>query len=227
MTEPDAEQGLVLHDGQRLPSTPNLLKLLKQGLASVMAEIKTTVDTPEDSFAGQRRLAAIAETAKSYGRAFTTFERDSVRPAMEDLLIDAVGEQDGIPTSGITVPDIDGTNIKISVNTENDYQIDQDALKSALAFALITERRERLGQMFAAEFEGNGDEAETILAEILTQAMESITAQGSFKPQITKVRATAKLLARLPGGPKIAATVTGAIKKKVNFKGITVDRTQA
>jgi hypothetical protein len=227
MTTPDAEQGLVLHDGQRLPSTPSLLKLLKQGLDSVLLEIKTKVETPEDSYAGQRRLAEIAETAKSYGRAFTTFERSSVRPAIAELLIDAVGEQDGVPTSGITVPDIDGTNIKISVDTENDYEIDQDSLRSALAFALITERADRLGEMFRAEFDGDPETVRHILAEVLVQAMESITAQGAFKPQITKVRATAKLLARLPGGDKIAATVTGAIKKTVKFKGISVDREQA
>jgi hypothetical protein len=227
VTEPDTEQGLVLHDGQRLPSTPSLLKLLKLGLASVLTEIKAEINTPEDSFAGQRRLVKIAEDAKSYGRAFTTFERNEVRPAMEELLVDAVGEQDGVPTSGITVPDVDGTNIKIGIDTENNYEVDRDALMSALAFALMTERRDRLGQMFAAEFAGNGDESEQILAEVLVQAMESITAQGAFKPQITKVRATAKLLARLPGGDKIAATVTGAIKKTVKFKGITVDREQA
>jgi hypothetical protein len=227
MSTPETTTDLVLHDGRKVPATQDLARLLKLGLLQVVAEERDgkTFETPEDVFAAVRRLGTMEETAKSYGRAFTGFSGE-VRKEIAEFLVDAVGEQDGVPTSGLTVPDADGTDLKVSRDTKNEYDIDRDSLKSALAFSIMKQYDNMIAEMFRAEFDGRGDDAQTMLAEVLTEAMQMYADQGKYEPQVTKVTATAKLLARLPGGDKISAIVMGAIKKRTIFKGVTVERVQ-
>lgn len=227
MSTPETTTDLVLHDGRKVPATQDLARLLRLGLNQVIAEERAgkTFETPEDTYAMARRLGSMEEVAKHYGRTFTTFSGD-VRLALEEVLVDAVGEQDGVPTSGYVVPDTDGTDLKIGLDTSNSYSVDKDALKSALAFVIMSRYDSMIADMFKAEFDGRGEDAQTMLAELLTEAMEEYAGQGKFEPQVTKVRATAKLLARIPGGEKISAIVTAAIKKTVNYKGVKVERVQ-
>jgi hypothetical protein len=220
-------QDLVLHDGRHVPAAPDLRKQLHLGLDAMITEGRAgrTVAAPEDTYPLQRRLAAVEETAKDYGRAFSEFARD-VRAVVEEELADAVGEQDGIPMSGLTVPDTDGTDLKITLDARNEYDVDRDALFPALAYAVLSEQSDAISAMFRAEFTGDGDTAQAALVGLLTYAMGRAVNHGRFEPRVSKVRATAKELARQPGGDVLAGTVTDAIRKTVLYRGVRVERTQ-
>jgi hypothetical protein len=224
MTESTEEQGLILHEGVQLPTTPNLRRQLKLGLDAVLSEPRPEVQSPEDTFALQRRLAAIGEQAKDYGRAFTAFEKEDLRPAMAEILADAVGEQDGIPNGALVVPDADGTNIKISPAKENSYSIDTDMVYNAVAQSVMETGRDALAAMFRAEYAGDGATAQMHLAAVLTLGMQQAAALGKYEPQVSKVRAFADEVARTEGGDITAAILKSSIKKTVIDKGVTVTR---
>lgn len=226
MTEPTEEQGLILHGGQQLPTTPNLRRLLKQNLDAVLSEPRGEVHSPEDTFALQRRLAGIGEQAKEYGRAFTAFEKEDLRPAMAEILADAVGEQDGIPNGTLVVPDADGTNIRIAPQTKNEYDIDPDLIFQAVAQGVMEEAREVIGAMFQAEYNGDGAGTQMHLANVLVGAMRQAAALGSYSPQVSKVRQYATEVARTEGGDITSAMLQSAIRKTVKDMGIKVERVQ-
>jgi hypothetical protein len=219
--------GLVLHSGQQLPTTPNLRRQLKLGLDAVLSGPRPEVQSPEDTYAIQRRLAAIGEQAKDYGRAFTAFEREDLRPAMAEILADAVGEQDGIPNGALVVPDADGTNIKIAPDTANSYDIDTDMIFNAVAQGVMETSRDALAEMFRREYAGDGATAQMILASVLALGMRQAVALGKFEPQVSKVRAYAVEVARGEGGDITAAILKGSIKKTVIDRGVKVTRTAA
>jgi hypothetical protein len=226
MSDQTDEQGLMLHEGVQLPTTPNLRRQLKLGLAAILSEPRPDVVGPEDTFALQRRLAAVSETAKEYGRAFTAFEREDVRPAIAEILADAVGEQDGIPNSGLTIPDTDGTDIRIGVVSETEYEIDPEMVFQAVSMQVMTEASDPVTAMFRAEFDGDGATAQLLLSGLLVEVCKQAVALGKFTPQVSKVRAYAKEVARVEGGDTTAAVMTAAIRKRTIHRGITVERKQ-
>jgi hypothetical protein len=229
MTEPDQE--LILHDGRKLPAATDLRRTLRAGLDAAIAEEETALAAkgdplPEDYYHAFRRYGAIAETAADYGRAFADFARDVRKSAVLETLATAVGEQDGVPNQGITVPDIDGTDLKIEIDAANSYSFDESALRNATAFQFMTDRHEQLVKMFQSEFHGDGEEAVRLLSELLADAMAVYTSLGKFVPQVSKVRAAAATVARMEGGETVAAALKQATTKKTDFKGVKVTREQ-
>jgi hypothetical protein len=225
------ENGLALHDGRFLPSTPDLRRTLRLGLDSVLSEGYAArggqeVKKPEDAYPLLRALGALSETMRDYGRAFTEAAREVEARAGDDL-IEMYGEQDGIPNGNATVPDTDGTELKVSVDYMNEYSFDVNALISAsimetLASAYV---RERAGMMFQAEFNGDGAESTRLLAELLAEGVDRVLALGKFQPQVTKTRALAKTLST-QGADGVASTITDATTKTVKNKGIKIVREQ-
>jgi hypothetical protein len=229
MTEPDV--GLVLHDGQQLPTTKSLRTVLREGLDALQAEEYAArggaeVEKPEDAYALIRRYAAVEETAVDYGRAFLDFAKD-VRERSGEQLSLMYGEQDGVPNADAAVPDTDGTTIKVKRQHENRYQFNVDTIISAAVVDMLSdgEVNDALEEMFQSEFKGDGENAIRSLTWVLAEAVKRVLATGKFEAQVTKVKALAKQAASR-GDDQLASTVTGAINKKTRLKGITLEREQ-
>jgi hypothetical protein len=227
----DETQGLVLHDGQQLPTTRNLRTVLRDGLDAVQAKEYekrggAEVEKPEDAYALLRRYGAMAETATDYSRAFADFAKD-VRARSGEQLSIMYGEQDGVPNADASVPDTDGTTIKVQREHANSYSFDMDAIICGAVVGMLAdpEVNEALAAMFQAEFSGNAETAVQLLSWVLGEAVRRVLATGKFEAQVTKVKALAKAAA-IAGDDQLASTVTGAIKKTTQLKGIKVTREQ-
>lgn len=209
--------------GQNLPAPHQLVGILRERLeASVLAARaeRGEVHVSEDVFASILHIGSIAEGLIDYGRAFTTVGKEAAG-YVEDELIAAVGEQEGVPLSGIDVPDPDGTTLKVTRDIRNEYDID---------IALVIDG----AVLFTLErYRGWQDQPEEVRAALLSvvmilmsEAARTVIACGTFKPQITKVRDLATEIARID--PKVASTITSALKgaKTTSYRGVKVKREQ-
>jgi hypothetical protein len=226
--EEDAQLEL---SGGRLPTARSIRAELRTQLnGAVLAERnrRGEVHQPEDTWGMQRSLASVIEVCGEYSRAFADAAKEA-RQIAEEELIEAVGEQDGTPNQGMTVPDAEG-DVKISLDTRNGYEIATDALYSAVAFAQLLggDLVNSVVASVSTEFETPeiGKETEGILAEAMARAMAELCTLGKFEPQVSKVRVFAKELAREPGGDGVSATVTSAIKKTTQYRGVKIERTE-
>lgn len=227
----DQEKGLALHDGRQLPSTKDLRTVLREGLDAIQAEEYAArggaeVAKPEDAYALLRRFAAVEETAVDYSRAFGDFAKEVRERSGEQLSI-MYGEQNGIPNADASVPDADGTTIKVKRQHENRYSFDLDSIISGAVVLMLADPdvNEALTEMFQAEFRGDAQTSVSALSWVLGEAVRRVLATGKFEAQVTKVKKLADDAAK-SGDDKLASTVTGAIDKKTRLKGITLDREQ-
>lgn len=189
-----------------------LQRALKDRIQAAYAELyaqRGAVHTPEDTYAMQRRLAATAEQCKAYAQAFNE-ARKVLAQLQEEELVEAVGEQDGIPLGGLTVPHADG-DIRISLDAPAVYDIDVQQLLAVLFGVLLDEVRG--GEMA-------GEEA---LVHTMQRMMDTLLSWGKFEPQVSKVKAWGATLAR-NGRDDDAAVVSGAITKHNPYKGVKFER---
>jgi len=221
----------------RFPDHHTLAEALRDGVNTTLARLREErgpVHVAEDVFDTVRWMAGTAEKLDDYGRAFASAAA-TVRQYAEDELADAVGEQDGVPTSNLTVPDVDGSNIKLTKATSNTHTIDPDALLSAVAFAVLADldlagnvalalddRYDRVELAARSTCDAAWEKADELLAEALMEAMRRYVALGSFGPQVTKVKAFALELARQD--PAVASTVSGAVKTTKGYAGVKMTR---
>jgi hypothetical protein len=220
-----------------LPTTRTLRAQLREqlnGAVLVERNRRGEVTRPEDIWPMQRSLAKVVEVCGEYSRAFADAAKEA-RQIAEEELVEAVGEQDGVPNEGMTVPDPEG-DVKVSLDTRNDYEIDQDALHAAVAFQVMEEINPvqeilnaahiwDLGWEYA-EISKLGHELEQILADLLTLAMQRLGELGSFKPGVMKARQFVKELGRMPGADGVASSVASSIRKQTLYKGVKVERVQ-
>lgn len=212
---------LELTGSPNLPAPHDLVGMLRAQLENLVHDARAgrgVVAAPEDTYEMQRGLAKVIEGLEDYGRAFLKIAKEA-KGYVEDELIEAVGENDGIPLSGLKVPDTDGTTIAIELDKANAYTFDTSALQSAIAYVVLTTRRGEDSPRGA-----HSDGTDAWLASLLVDAMNLLMSLGKFEPQITKVRAFTDDLSRLDGGATIASTITTTIRKKPIFKGIKVER---
>jgi hypothetical protein len=214
------DRDLVLGDS-RMPSARSVLAILRDQLnEGVLTERKRRGDVhaPEDTFGMQRSLAAVIDVCGEYGRAFTTVAKEA-RAVAEEELIDALGEQEGVPNGGLTVPDAEG-DVRIDLDTANSYAIDLGNLLPAVAFAVMTERVQQVEALIDPHDENA--EGEDILADLLIAAMSKLIDTGKYEPQVSKVRAFKAALSRLPDADGVASTVE--VRKTVSYRGVKVSR---
>lgn len=220
-----SDQGLVISAGRQMPSPRTIAAVLKDQLnAAVLGERRRRgqVVSEEDTFPMQRSLAKVVETCGEYARAFQTAGKEAKAVAEEEL-IDAVGEQDGMPLSGLLVPDAEG-DVRISLDTSNDYDIDLESLISASVFLTLETNRDQVEGLTECEAEPETKAQLDVLADLLDTAMRGLISLGSFKPQVSKVKAFKAELARLPEADGVASTVV--VRKKVNYRGVKIERKQ-
>lgn len=223
MTDPSPEPEFSGREldvaGTAMPAVRTVLAVLRDNLNTLVLNARKTrgdVHVPEDTYDLIRSLMAVREGAADYAYAFTLI-RNEIDGHIQDDLEAAMGEQDGIPNQGMKVPDVDGTDIAIGLDTRNLYDFDTHALTAAVTFHTLTDS--------AGVFvDGVTDEA--AVAELLMTALDRLCALGRFQAQVTKVRALADDVARMPDGAAIAATVRAAVSKTRQFRGIKVERRQ-
>lgn len=225
-----------LPEVKNLPAPAEFARILREWLdAEILAarELRGTVDRPEDTHALVRSLQGVVETFGEYSRAFGTAAGVAKQVLAEELGT-AVGEQNGIPNQGMTVPDLDGTMIKMALDTVNSHAIDLDVIRPALAELILatTEITEDLqaAALDAALAMPDDRPAATgalhaLLARVLVYAMTEHDRFGKPSVGVTAVRKLAKDLGAL-GDDKLAGAVTGAIRKTTDAKGVKVTREQ-
>ncbi|HEY2086981.1 MAG TPA: hypothetical protein VGH54_13305 [Mycobacterium sp.] len=223
-TPPDAgvfSQSLVPFPTQRLPGLPTphdtRVELVERLLeAVVQARKERTVHGREDTFALIRSVQAFDELMAEYAAAFTAVTTTG-KGVIEDELFTAVGDSDGIPTSGMTVPQAGG-DIQITRKTHNDYFVDLPQVIAALSALVSAE--------WAAAFVSKvtditpSSDPEQFACAVALRACEFL---GAAKPKVTKVRGLAHDLAAA-GEDQLAAVVSDAITKNLKYDGIDVKR---
>lgn len=227
-TTPDAgifSQSLVPLPTSNLPGLPTphdtrveLQERLEEAVAKVRAE--RTVHSPEDTFALIRSVQGASELMIEYGKAFTAVAATG-KKILEEELFEAVGEQDGIPLSGLTVPHRAGGDIRLGVRVKNEYFFDMDQVVAALA-ALVASEWE------AALESGDTDATPTSAPQVFARAvaMRALELMGATKPKVTQVKRVAHDLSA-NGDDQLARIVLDAIGMNRKFEGISVDRKPA
>ena len=185
-----------------------LVRRIQEAYAALTADRQ--VHVPEDTYAMQRRLGTTRDQFTGYMAAF----QDAVKllgQLMEEELVEAVGEQDGIPMQGLTVPDAEG-DIQLTLDISKVYSIDLDQI-----LAVIEDQ--------VYDFCEKSGEAENLglIPGVANQAMNQLLALGKFELQVSKVRAYAATLARA-GLDTEASIVTGAISERTPYKGVKFER---
>ena len=209
----------------RFPDPQDLKRVVKERIeeayAAAVAE-RGEVRQAEDTYQVQRRLQATYEQLDAYKRGFGDAGK-VIRKMQEEQLLDAVGEQDGIPLSGLTIPTADG-DIRVTPEFKRDNIIDPEQVRSVIA----AQAARNVNALIVAE---HGDpEAhiggmdETELAAVIDEAFGALIGCGKFEPQVTRVKATAAEFARA-GDDKMAAALAEAIKVKQTYQDrVKVDR---
>lgn len=192
---------------------PNLLQAqLRQNIQEAYAQLfaeRGEVHVPEDTWDMHRRLARTEELFKGYVTAFNA-ARQTLAQLREEELIEARGEQEGIPLDGMTVPDAEG-DIRISLDAPAVYDIDMDQVLAVLSGMLTDE---------AATFE---TENLGLVAWVVGRTVGELLTMGKFEPQVSKIKAWGATLAR-NGRDQDAATVRGAISKRNPYRGVKFER---
>jgi hypothetical protein len=222
---PDAgvfTQSLVPFPTRQLPGLPTphetrvmLVERLEEAVAKVRAE--RTVHGKEDTYALIRSLQGVSELLSDYGKAFKT--ASDVRDILEEELVSAVGESDGIPVSGLTVPE-GGTNIKIDRRTHNEYFIDVPQVLGALA-ALVAVDWARDLDARATDITPSSQPEQFAMSV----AQRALTMVGAADLKVSHVRALAVELAGA-GEDALSAVVSDSIRKNTIYDGVAVKRVE-
>jgi hypothetical protein len=200
-----------------------LLAAVQEGYAAEFA-MRGTVTAPEDVHPLVRRLMDVSERAAAYAAAFDA-GRKLADTLIAEELVEAVGEQDGVPLAGLSVPDDDG-DIAVTLNAPNSHTFDVPQLVSAVALCDLEGPGWTMADQVRAVVEGDQghpDDLGPMLFDLVTTAMHRLIALGTFTPQITKVKGLAAQLSKA-GDTQLAAVVSGTISTTSKFKGVTTKR---
>jgi hypothetical protein len=199
----------------RLPTPTELRRMIREALENSYAELvaaRGDVHTPEDTFHLQRLLAHTKENFTDWAAAFRDGAK-RIAGMQEEQLIDAVGEQDGIPLAGLTVPDPEG-DVRLSLDTARVHTFDLDQLIQVVSLDTMEHaifEPEKVGVT-----QGGGE-------ELIAAGIRRFLELGKFEPQVSKVTAYAKQVAR-DGDDNLASVVSGTIKTTTEYKGVALKR---
>lgn len=218
---------------QALPSPRDFGRLLRERLESEIKRVRDErgdVQAPEDAFALVRSLQAFREVMEEYAHAMTSAARVAVQEAEEELL-SAVGDQDGVPNSGLTVPDIDGTEIKMSLLNPRTHHIDQAIVLDVLTADALGRLDVVQGTIdYVANLIINPEQQpeitenlETFLAGAIRNTIDEALALGTYSQQVTKVKAFGKALAGR-GEDKLAGVISQSMKVTTRYAGVKLAR---
>lgn len=209
-----------------LPSPREISTALIAELTSRSARVRVDrgdVHQPEDTYPLVRALQGARELLEDYGRAFAT----AAALAADELryeLVSAVGEQDGVPVSGLLVPDLDGTDIALSKVTSNSYDIDQRSVIAAVISTTVV----RMADTEPLQQSDEGDQAYDDrywrwFTHVIETAIDQLFALGTFTLQVSKVRAYMTTLSG-QGDDAVAAVLRTSIRKTEKYGGVKIER---
>lgn len=211
---------------QNLPSPAELRRLITANLEAGYQHLRAAqgeVHTPEDTFRLQRALAATRERFQDWAAAFRDGAK-RVAQMQEEQLIEAVGERvsvasqvgidgepehrpTGVPNQGLTVPDPAGDfRLSVDFSTARDFDLDQ------IIAVVVNDTLE--DWTYGREPDPAGR---------VEQAIRTLLELGKFEPQVTKVSAYAKQVARR-GDDSLASVVSGAVTSRKVYQGVSVKR---
>lgn len=201
-----------------------ILQAVQQGYET-LSTARGPVTVPEDTFATQRALATAGETLRGYAEAFTAGAR-MVGTLQEEELVEAVGEDAGVPREGLSVPDAEG-DLRIAPKYENEWQGDVEQLVALVATEALTGPNGRpVADFVRAVVEGDErdpDDLEDILHSLVMGSLRRLIRAGKFSPQVSKVRTYAAELSRA-GRDDLAAVARSSLTKTSVYKGVGVTR---
>lgn len=202
-----------------LPDPHDLKRVVKARIEAATEEFRQqrgNVHLPEDTFDLHRRLQATKEQCEQYARGFKEAAKLIGQLQLEELET-AVGEQDGVPMQGLTVPAADG-DIRLTPEFENQHTIDRGQVCGAIIANV-------LGSAQVESFPQPIHEAlHELLWAAVTAALHRLEQAGKWEPQISKVKALADNWSR-EGDDSSAAVLRTAIRSKRVYKeSVKVER---
>lgn len=200
-----------------MPSPRDLAKALEHSLAEHVAHLRRArgdVHLPSDVFELVRSLTKSYEILKDYELAFSKAVK-IVKEEMEEELCEAMGDQDGVPNGGMTVPDLEG-DVRISVDSPNSYSFDVEQL-----IVVSVEAASAVTQESFPQLEFGREERHFAL-----NAIHTLLAMGDFKPQVSKLKAVSMDLSRW-GKDDLAGVLDSAVNKKTAYRGVKFERKES
>jgi len=176
-----------------LPDPLVLQRVVKERIQAAYAELhqaRGEVLKPEDTYDLHRRLQATVEQMEGYARGFTAVVK-LIRELQQEELVEAVGEQDGVPLSGLTIPTAGG-DIVVTPSFKRVNDIDPDAVTTAIVNGVTDAWMEPIEHAAVHSTET----LEENLREMLAQALAALVGTGKWEPQVSKLKATAAQWAR-------------------------------
>lgn len=233
--EPQVSNWIEPASTRALPDPVELRRMITEKLEAGYAELRKQqgdVHVPEDTFGMQRALAATRERFADWAAAF----RDGAKrlgQMQEEQLIEAVGEQvsavsqvgidgepeyrgTGVPNQGLTIPDAAG-DVRLSVDFKTERDFDQSQLIAVVATRVATTADVTLG-VAARQSPSDSD-----LATLIADGIREFLAMGKFEPQVTKVSAYGKQVAR-QGEDHLAGVLSGAVTARKVYQGVSMKR---
>lgn len=194
-----------------------------------MREERGEVAAAADVYPLVRGLYSASEQLGEYATALNKVTTSIKQELEEELMAIPGNEQDGIPVSGAVVPDLDGTDIKLALDSKTERNFDLDSLIAvSVAEKVSADLVQQLSDIVVSSYEQDDwVDNEFKLTQILAEAVEStvrrVLALGNFTPQVTKVRAYAKEAAGA-GDDSSASVIQGAMRERKVYTGIKVSR---
>jgi len=211
---------------QEMPSPRDVGTMLVANLAVRVhhaRQARGDVTQPEDVNALVRSLGGTKEMLEEYARSFSTAAGEADAYLREELLA-AVGEQDGVPRSGLKVPDLDGTDIVFTLDQPNTHKIDVDQVVSALIMDTLDVTRDTEPDSLPGEdYDHYRERYEAWMFDVMRTVIRRVFDAGSFTAQVSKVQAAATQLAGR-GRDDLAAVVRGAVTTTSHYRGVKVAR---
>jgi len=201
-----------------LPDPQALKRTVKERIEQAYADLhkaRGEVLKAEDTYDLHRRLQATREQMEAYSRGFAEVAK-LIAQLQQEELVEAVGEQDGVPLSGLTIPTAGGDIVvKPSFKRVND--IGPEAVQTAIVHGLVEAWIESIEHAAVH----SADTLEENLRELVQQALTVLIGTGKWEPQVTKLKVTAQEWARaghddLAGRLMAAHTVRQQYQDKVD-----------
>lgn len=211
-TEVDRLLSAELVDG--LPDPLALQRVVKERVETAYAELhkaRGEVLKAEDTYDLHRRLQATAEQMDGYARGFTAVGK-LIRQLQQEELVEAVGEQDGVPLSGLTIPTAGG-DIVVTPSFKRVNDIDPERVQRAIINGVTDAWMEAVERAAVHSTET----LEEHLREMLAQAITALLGTGKYEPQVSKLKATAAEWARA-GHDAMAGNLMAAHKVSQKFE---------
>lgn len=176
-----------------LPDPQALKQVVKERIQQAYADLHAArgeVLQPEDTYDLHRRLQATREQMGGYERGFKEVGA-LIGQLQQEELVEAVGEQDGVPLSGLTIPTAGG-DIVVAPSFKRVNDIEPEAVQTAIVNGVVEAWMEPIEHAAVHSTET----LEESLRELVQQALTVLIGTGKWEPQISKLKATAQEWAR-------------------------------